>query len=641
MINQIASIFRGHVYYMNSMITFDDDRLKPIIGEFNNSDVKDGIFNYTNHKKDDEFTAVEVAYIDEKDNYKPKIEYVEDSDGIRKRGILKKQINAFGVTSKGQARRLGLHFLFQTSKENMNVSFITDMKALLYKPGDLIGINDELLSSYKNFGKVEKIENINDDKFKIVVSPAICESFLDASEITLYTPRSKPKYDDILSSVESYPYQLKITTQNLITKKSDGSYVVREYDFAVTQDKNLINGAYSYTGNIVFDCSVDPKCTIILKTCLSYIKNYDINNNFSTKYGHWKLTTGSSDNTRQDFYLFDSVADLVLKNTNPKKEYYFSFFDSGKYMRFTGESLDGEPLYENSGFSMTGNTSEPFKICVDSFFGYKNGLISYPQIIENDRPSVENFKIITGCHCANGGYSELEISKSGWNVQNGIFEKIKESVKNGIDSLVTGSSFSLKIKNLNQPIFKIMSITENYINEYNLLATEYNPQKFKLIEENSSVDDLNNTFNFISAYNSKNNNYSEQALLKAPIFKSLQYFIDPKYGKKYLNIKWAPSNPDPNLLYQIFIQTPSKQTNNLSILNIDSRNYNVINNEYEINFDLEKANFEIGTYQVSISSSTQIVTEGGGILSAKSVLGNNFLNRISNMTSRTVLILEY
>ena len=30
-----------------------------------------------------------------------------------------------------------------------------------------------------------------------------------------------------------------------------------------------------------------------------------------------------------------------------------------------------------------------------------------------------------------------------------------------------------------------MSITENYINEYNLLATEYNPQKFKLIEETS------------------------------------------------------------------------------------------------------------------------------------------------------------
>ena len=50
MINQIASIFRGHVYYMNSLITFDDDRIKPITGEFNNLDVKDGIFSYTNHK---------------------------------------------------------------------------------------------------------------------------------------------------------------------------------------------------------------------------------------------------------------------------------------------------------------------------------------------------------------------------------------------------------------------------------------------------------------------------------------------------------------------------------------------------------------------------------------------------------------
>ena len=111
MVNQVASVFRGHVYYMNSLITFDDDRIKPIIGEFNNSDVKDGLFNYTNHKKDDEFTAVDISYIDAKDNYKPKIEYIEDSDGIRQRGILKKNINAFGVTSKGQARRFGKYFL--------------------------------------------------------------------------------------------------------------------------------------------------------------------------------------------------------------------------------------------------------------------------------------------------------------------------------------------------------------------------------------------------------------------------------------------------------------------------------------------------------------------------------------------------
>jgi hypothetical protein len=636
MINQIASIFRGHVYYMNSMITFDDDRLKPIIGEFNNSDVKDGIFNYTNHKKDDEFTAVEVAYIDEKDNYKPKIEYVEDSDGVRKRGILKKQINAFGVTSKGQARRLGLHFLFQTSKENMNVSFTTDMKALLYKPGDLIGINDELFNSYRNFGRVEKIENINNDKFKITVSPTICETFLDTSEVTLYTATSKPKYEDIFSSIESYPYQLNIQTIKAITKRFDGSYINTTYPFRITQDRDLINQAYCYTGTISFKYSDTPSITTNLKASLTYIKNYDINNNYSIKYGHWRLATGNANNLCQDLYLFDSASDLFCKNTNQKKQYFFSIFDSGKYLRFVGTNLLNEPIYEYSGFSLTGNTNEPFKVSVETSLGYSSGLISYSEIIENDRPSIENFKIITGYHYPNSGYSELEISKSGWNYLNNNFEKIKESVVNGVGNLVTGSPFSLKIKNINQPIFKIMSITENYINEYNLLATEYNPSKFKLIEENASVDDLNSTFNFISAYNSKNNISTADSLLKTPIFKSLKYVKDNKYNKKYLNIQWAPSNLDSSLIYQIFIQTPSKQTNNHTISNIGNDFYNGVNNEYEVNFNLENANFEIGTYQVSIFSSTQGITPDGGFS-----LDIKPLNRISNMTSRSILILEY
>ena len=417
-------------------------------------------------------------------------------------------------------------------------------------------------------------------------------------------------------------------------------YDNREYLFGITEDKDLINQAYCYTGSIKYDAK-RFRFGCCLQASLKYVKNYDINNNYSIKYGHWRLTTGNPNNLCQDLYLFDSVSDLVCKNTNQKKQYFFSIFDSGKYLRFTGTNLLDEPLYEYSGFSLTGNPSEPFKICVDNSLGYSSGLISYSEIIENDRPSIENFKIITGYHYQNDGYSELEISKSGWNYLNNNFERIKESVIDGIGNLVTGSSFSLKIKSINQPIFKIMSITENYINEYNLLATEYNPDKFKLIEENAAIDDLNNTFNFISAYNSKNNGSVKDSLLKAPIFKSLKYVRDEKYGKKYLNIQWAASNANSNLIYQIYIQTPSKQTNNHTIQNIGEENYNEINNEYEVNFDLENSNFEIGTYQVSIISSSQEINSVYGVSSMRSDDRSLSLNRVSNMTSKSILILEY
>jgi len=132
LINQVASVFHGRVYYMNSLVTFDDDRPKPAIGEFSNADVKEGSFNYTNNKKSDEYTAIDIAYLDACDNYKPKIEYVENSEAISKRGILKKQINAFGITSKSQAIRFARNFLYQTSCENSHISFITDTRALMY-----------------------------------------------------------------------------------------------------------------------------------------------------------------------------------------------------------------------------------------------------------------------------------------------------------------------------------------------------------------------------------------------------------------------------------------------------------------------------------------------------------------------------
>lgn len=235
MINQIASVFRGHVYYMNSLITFDDDRPKPPIGEFTNADVKDGLFNYTNLKKDDEFTAIEVAFVDAKNDYRSSIEYIENADAIRKRGILKKQMNAFGVTSRGQARRIGKHFLHQSSKENLNVSFTTDMKALLYKPGDLITIHDELLNSHKNFGSVKAIEEVQNsgDLFKVVIDQALNSGVYDTNIVTLYSATTKPTYSDMQQYLQSGTEYSKITIdflQPLLSSMQAAGQEIRSRD---------------------------------------------------------------------------------------------------------------------------------------------------------------------------------------------------------------------------------------------------------------------------------------------------------------------------------------------------------------------------------------------------------------------------
>jgi hypothetical protein len=309
MINQIASVFRGHVYYMNSLITFDDDRPKPPIGEFANADVKDGLFNYTNMKKDDEFTVVEVAFVDAKNDYRSSIEYVENADAIRKRGILKKQMNAFGVTSRGQARRIGKHFLHQSSKENLNVSFTTDMKALLYKPGDLITIHDELLNSHKNFGSVKAIEEVpnSGDLFKVVIDQALNSGVYNDGIITLYSAMTKPKYSDMQEYLGNGSEYKKVTVnflQPLISSFQDiGQKIRNEHpcSFAIKNGVTSNQITYGYANR-----EVSSKITPI---------NYD---------GRAKTLLNHRSIPLQTRWFIPNYLDYI----NSKYRYFEPFFDA-------------------------------------------------------------------------------------------------------------------------------------------------------------------------------------------------------------------------------------------------------------------------------------------------------------------------
>jgi hypothetical protein len=157
-INVIASLFRGIVYYNNSEISFVDDRPKTPSALFTNSNIKDGYFSYSNYKRDEQYNSIEVLYIDRFENFESKIEYVEDEEDIRKRGVFKKTISPLGVTSRAMARRIGQHFIFQTIKENQAVNFIAGLETLLCRPGDLIIIEDELKTLRSNFGRVLSVD---------------------------------------------------------------------------------------------------------------------------------------------------------------------------------------------------------------------------------------------------------------------------------------------------------------------------------------------------------------------------------------------------------------------------------------------------------------------------------------------------
>lgn len=142
-VNDMASIFRGLVYYNAGLIMTSQDRPKDPIYIFNNSNVKDGEFTYSNTSKRVRRNIALVRYNDKDNFFKPAVKYVENRDGIIKFGIRETEVSAFGCSSEGQAERLGKWTLLSENSESELISFETSLPAMYLKPGDIIFVQDQ------------------------------------------------------------------------------------------------------------------------------------------------------------------------------------------------------------------------------------------------------------------------------------------------------------------------------------------------------------------------------------------------------------------------------------------------------------------------------------------------------------------
>ena len=142
-LNDMASIFLAITYYSAGQITVAQDSPKEPIYLFNNSNILNGDFSYSDASKKSRKTVALVRYNDENDNYKPGIEYIEDRVSMAKFGIRETEIVAFGCTSKNQARRVGKWLLTTQNNETELVDFKVGLEGNFLKPGDIISIYDQ------------------------------------------------------------------------------------------------------------------------------------------------------------------------------------------------------------------------------------------------------------------------------------------------------------------------------------------------------------------------------------------------------------------------------------------------------------------------------------------------------------------
>ena len=142
-LNDMASIFLAILYYSAGQISVAQDSPKDPIYLFNNTNVLNGEFSYSDSSKKSRKTVATVRYNDKYDNYKPAIEYVEDKDSIFKYGIRETEIVAFGCTSKNQARRVGKWLLTTDNLQTEVIEFSVGLEGNYLRPGDIISVYDQ------------------------------------------------------------------------------------------------------------------------------------------------------------------------------------------------------------------------------------------------------------------------------------------------------------------------------------------------------------------------------------------------------------------------------------------------------------------------------------------------------------------
>tara|TARA_R100001594_G_scaffold20265_1_gene39151 strand:- start:4021 stop:7419 length:3399 start_codon:yes stop_codon:yes gene_type:complete len=152
-VNQLLSVMRSQGFWEDGSLTIAQDSPSDPVYNFNQSNVTEEGFSYTNASNKNKPTVVVVAYLDLvlKDRA---YEVVKDTAAIAKRGVVKKSVTAFACTSRAQANRLGKWLLYEENNSEV-IAFTSNLvTAQLLKPGQIISVADPVKAGSRRAGRI-------------------------------------------------------------------------------------------------------------------------------------------------------------------------------------------------------------------------------------------------------------------------------------------------------------------------------------------------------------------------------------------------------------------------------------------------------------------------------------------------------
>lgn len=154
LINNLCSVFRAMPYWTAGSLSIAHDAPSDPVYLFTPANVTTQGFSYSGSSLKGRPTVALVSYLD-LDIRDIAKEVVEDRDGITRYGVITTEIDAFGCTSRGQARRVGEWLLYVNRYEGEVVNFVTSIDAgVVIRPGDVIAISDPVRSEQRYGGRI-------------------------------------------------------------------------------------------------------------------------------------------------------------------------------------------------------------------------------------------------------------------------------------------------------------------------------------------------------------------------------------------------------------------------------------------------------------------------------------------------------
>lgn len=166
-INELTSIFRGLAYWAEGKLEFSQDSpTQDPSYLFNLANVTEGGFTYSGTSVKSRANVVSVSYFENKTQEKAFVTVVDNNSAYgsgletaNKFGeSVHKKIEAFGCTSKHQARRLANIILFEENRSTETISFSTGLAGgVTVRPGMIIEVTDPVKSGLRRGGRIKSV----------------------------------------------------------------------------------------------------------------------------------------------------------------------------------------------------------------------------------------------------------------------------------------------------------------------------------------------------------------------------------------------------------------------------------------------------------------------------------------------------